>query len=99
MKARDTLAELVAINSVSANSNAEIVNYLQLCCEDSGFNVQRFSYTDENQIEKTNLVALAGASFADDLTAELALVGHTDTVPYDPSWTDATHLFEKDGKL
>src|SRR6185295_12121672 len=30
---------------------------------------------------------------------ELALVGHTDTVPFDPLWTEATTLTEKDGKL
>ncbi len=30
---------------------------------------------------------------------ELALVGHTDTVPYDPNWTEATNLTERDGKL
>jgi len=30
---------------------------------------------------------------------ELALVGHTDTVPYDPSWSEALQLTERDGKL
>jgi acetylornithine deacetylase len=30
---------------------------------------------------------------------ELALVGHTDTVPYDPNWSEATNLTERDGKL
>jgi acetylornithine deacetylase len=29
----------------------------------------------------------------------LALVGHTDTVPYDAGWTEATTLTERDGKL
>src|SRR5438309_617387 len=32
-------------------------------------------------------------------TVELALVGHTDTVPYDPNWTEALNLTESDGKL
>jgi acetylornithine deacetylase len=32
-------------------------------------------------------------------TVELALVGHTDTVPYDPTWTEALKLTESDGKL
>ncbi len=26
-------------------------------------------------------------------------MGHTDTVPYDPNWTEATNLTERDGKL
>jgi len=30
---------------------------------------------------------------------ELALVGHTDTVPYDPNWTEALQLTEGDGEL
>jgi acetylornithine deacetylase len=30
---------------------------------------------------------------------ELALVGHTDTVPFDPAWTDALQLVEVDQKL
>jgi hypothetical protein len=33
------------------------------------------------------------------LDVELALVGHTDTVPFDPNWSEATNLTERDGKL
>src|SRR6185295_19458638 len=32
-------------------------------------------------------------------TVELALVGHTDTVPFDQTWTDALRLSEKNEKL
>src|SRR5207247_5466032 len=32
-------------------------------------------------------------------TVELALVGHTDTVPYDPAWSEALKLTESAGKL
>ena len=96
---KKTLAELVAIDSVSARSNSEIVAYLTRRCEAAGFTTQRFHYLDEHGVEKTNLVALAGAEFSDDLNIELALVGHTDTVPYDPNWTEALNLTERDGKL
>src|SRR5689334_39130 len=99
MTPKQTLAELVAIDSVSARSNAEIVAYLTRRCETAGFTTQRFHYLDEHGVEKTNLVALAGAEFNDNLTIELALVGHTDTVPYDPNWTEALNLTERDGKL
>ena len=99
MKPQETLAELVRIDSVSARSNAEIVDYLTRRCEAAGFKTQRFGYLDEHGVEKINLVALAGAEFSQNLNIELALVGHTDTVPYDPNWTEALNLTERDGKL
>jgi len=99
MTAQETLAQLVAINSVSFNSNLQIVEYLEHRCQAAGFRVKRFSYLDENSIEKINVVALAGADFSGDSYAELALVGHTDTVPFDSNWSEATTLIERDGKL
>lgn len=94
-----TLSELVAIDSVSARSNAEIANYLTNRCEALGFSVKRFPYRDDNNLEKLNLIALAGADFSSKPSIELALVGHMDTVPYDPAWDAARTLTEKDGKL
>src|SRR5215218_9554456 len=89
------LADLVRINSVSTRSNAEIVAYLEQRCEAMGLITRRFPYMDEHGIEKINLIALTG----DVQEVELALVGHTDTVPYDPNWSEATNLTERDGKL
>jgi acetylornithine deacetylase len=94
-----TLAALVGIDSVSQRSNAQIADYLTHRCEALGMPVRRLPYIDEFGIEKNNLIALAGTEFSDATAVELALVGHTDTVPYDPTWTDATKLTEKDGKL
>src|SRR5262245_1086375 len=92
---KEILADLVRIDSVSSRSNVEIVEYLEKRCEALGLNTRRFPYVDEHGLEKINLVALT-----DDVTeVELALVGHTDTVPYDPNWTEATNLTERDGKL
>src|SRR5947209_12008180 len=99
MTVTETLAELVAIDSVSAQSNTDIISYLAGRCETLGLKVRRFSYIDAAAIEKTNLIALAGAEFSETTTVELALVGHTDVVPYDPSWRDATTLDERDHKL
>ena len=99
MSVQETLKELVAIDSVSSRSNTKVISYLEGRCEACGFTVKRFPHVDENGIEKTNLVALAGAEFSDKLAIELALVGHTDTVPYDPAWTEALQLTEKGGKL
>ena len=99
MTVTKTLSELVSIDSVSARSNVEIVDYLSKRCESLGLDVRRLPYTDEFGVGKINLIALTGAESSDTTTVELALVGHTDTVPYDPLWTDATKLTEQDGKL
>jgi acetylornithine deacetylase len=100
MTVQETLAELVAIDSVSARSNSTIVDYLSQRCEALGLRVKRFPYTDESGSEKINLIALAGTKFTEGPPeVELALVGHTDTVPYDPIWEDALRLTEREGKL
>ena len=92
---RQLLSELVRIDSVSSRSNLEIVDYLERRCQALNLITRRFPYRDEHGIEKINLIALT----ADVSEVELALVGHTDTVPYDPHWTEATSLTERDGKL
>ena len=92
---KETLAELVKIDSVSVRSNTEIIEYLERRCAQMNLVTQRFPYLDDFGVEKFNLVALSSAT----TEVELALVGHTDTVPYDPGWTDATNLTERDGKL
>jgi acetylornithine deacetylase len=99
MNVEQTLAELVSIDSVSSQSNRQIVDYLAGRCEALGLRARRFPYTDEFGVEKINLIALAGTDFSEQTEVELALVGHTDTVPYDPAWADATTLSERDGKL
>ncbi len=98
MTVKQTLAELVAIDSVSSRANAPVIDYLAERCASLGFSVQRFPYTDDNGVEKINLLAVAGPD-STNATVELALVGHTDTVPYDPNWTEALKLCERDGKL
>ena len=103
MKVRETLAELVRVDSVSARANGEIISYARARCEALGMSVRLFPYTDERGTEKLNMVAFAGPSSAGPADsppeAELALVGHTDTVPYDPAWTGALSLTEHEGKL
>src|SRR6186997_381830 len=94
---KQTLADLVAFNSVSARANGLIIDYLAKRCAALGFSVQRFPYSDDNGVEKTNLLAVAGP--ATNSNVQLALVGHTDTVPYDPNWTEALQLNEREGKL
>ena len=107
MTVEDTLADLVAIDSVSSLSNREIISYLEKRCEDLGLATQRFPAIDENGVEKINLLAIdpnpskapSSLRSAGALQIELALVGHTDTVPYDPNWKEALALTEREGKL
>lgn len=99
MTLKETLAELVAIDSVSSRTNSPIIGYLAARCAALGLSMQRFPYTDDNGIEKINLLAVAGANLREDRGLELVLVGHTDTVPYDPNWKKALTLGERAGKL
>jgi acetylornithine deacetylase len=99
MTVRETLADLVAIDSVSAVSNAKIIDYLEERCHRIGLTFKRFPYTDDTGTDKINLVAVTGAEYSGTPEVELALVGHTDTVPYDPNWSDALRLQERDEKL
>ncbi|MEK6334237.1 MAG: acetylornithine deacetylase [Acidobacteriota bacterium] len=99
MTVEETLAQLVAIDSVSRRSNAEIIAYLAARCETAGFAIKRLPHLDETGAEKINLVALHDPQGEANSAVELALVGHTDTVPYDSTWTEALQLTEKDGRL
>jgi len=96
MTLQQTLTDLVAIDSVSSRTNQQVISYLEAKCQSLGFQTERQLHTDESGVAKINLIAKTAAN--DDLT-ELVLVGHTDTVPFDPQWTDALRLKEKDGKL
>ena len=85
--------------------------YLAARCEAAGLKVKSLPYTDESGVEKLNLVAQTSVCDSTDqtptldsqaeacATVELALVGHTDTGPYDPSWSEALPQTERDGKL
>jgi acetylornithine deacetylase len=99
MTATDTLAELVRIDSVSSRPNAEIISYLSARCEAMGLAVRTLPYIDDAGDEKLNIIAVSQALSESPPAVELALVGHTDTVPYDPAWQDATNLSERDGNL
>ena len=76
-----------------------VVRYARQRCEAVGLDVKRLPYTDAGGVEKLNLIALSGIGFSDKTAVELALVGHTDTVPYDRNWSAALQLTESEGKL
>lgn len=88
------LAELVKVDSTSSRSNAPVLDVLEPRLRALGFSTERHAYLDDAGQPKANLLAHRGEGLP-----ELALVGHTDCVPFDPSWTGALTLTERDGKL
>ena len=99
MSVENILAELVRIDSRSSVSNAAVVDYVLPRVEALGFRPRLLPYEDERGVKKTQLVALYPKDFEDGGRVELALVGHTDTVPFDPAWREALVLTEREGRL
>jgi acetylornithine deacetylase len=99
MGVEETLAELVAVDSTSSRSNAEVVRLLAARAEAAGMSARLLPYADEQGVEKQQLVAVYPRDFEDGGEVELALVGHTDTVPFDPAWAEALRLTERGGNL
>jgi acetylornithine deacetylase len=99
MSVEEILAGLVAIDSTSSRPNAELIKHVLPRVEALGLGTRVLPYTDERGVEKTQLVAVHPKNFEDGGRVELALVGHTDTVPFDPAWGEALKLTEREGKL
>lgn len=68
--------DLVAIDSVSQRSNAEVSNYLEALLARCGFEVERLEYEDVNGELKVSLVAKKGAG-----PGGFGFFSHSDTVP------------------
>ena len=93
------LQELVAIPTISSQSNRTLVEWLQRFFEPIGWHERVFSYTDADGNEKLNLIVSPEPLEEGTIQAELAIVCHTDTVPYVAAWQDATQLREENGML
>src|SRR5919197_2943744 len=99
MSVESTLAEFVRIDSRSSVSNLALINHLLPRVEAAGLCPRLFPYADERGVKKFNLVAVHPKTLEDGGEVELAIVGHTDTVPFDPAWAEALTLTECGGKL
>lgn len=88
------LAELVKVDSTSARPNAPMLDLLEPRLVALGFSTERCPYRDDAGQPKANLLARLGEGLP-----ELALVGHTDCVPFDPAWSEALTLTRREGKL
>src|SRR6266545_1207096 len=89
------LRSLVAIDSTSSRSNLPVLDRLEDAARALGFETRRATWVDENGVDKGNLVCRRGP----DAPGGLALVGHTDCVPFDPEWNEALAGAERDGKV
>lgn len=87
------LEELVRIDSTSHVSNVSMIEKLEATLQGLGFSTERQRAPQD--VVKENLIALAGPEAAPGL----ALVGHTDTVPFDPAWANALDPVVREGRL
>jgi len=78
------LRELVAVDSTSARSNLPMLDVLERHARGLGLSTRRLSWTDGAGVAKANLIASRGGE-----KGGLALVGHSDCVPFDPAWEGA----------
>lgn len=90
----ELLRELVAVDSTSSRSNLPIIVLLMRHLTSMGFECRLQRYRDEGGVEKANLIGQVGEGIP-----ELALIGHSDCVPYESSWLGALTLTSKDGRL
>src|SRR5512145_1173886 len=95
MDAVPLLRSLVALDSTSSRSNLPVLDLLEDRARALGFETARATWVDEAGVDKGNLVCRRGP----DGRGGLALVGHTDCVPFDPEWIEALAGAERDGKI
>ena len=91
------LLDLVAIPSVSAMNNRAMIDYVVASLDSNTWETHIDSYADSAGTSKTNLIALTRN--AASRRAELALVCHSDTVPFEANWQEAVHPAIRDGRL
>ena len=91
---RRILADLIAFDTVSRNSNLALIDYVRQLLADLGVESE---LTHDDEGRKANLYATIGPGSR----GGIALSGHTDVVPVDDqTWaSDQFQLSERDGKL
>ena len=93
------LSNLIRIPSPSFLSNRPIIDYAVAALAKVQWHCREMTYRDAAGIEKVNLIAAPPHQDLNDITAELALMCHTDTVPYSSDWPQALEPFVADGLL
>ena len=90
----ELLCKLIEIDSTSSLSNLPMIEFLEREARARGFGTRRQEWTDAQGVAKANLIAVRGPS-----QPAVALVGHTDCVPFDPAWEGALKPEIREGKL
>ncbi len=93
MNVQELTRDLVAIPSVSRNTNKEVADRSEAALLEAGFSVERLFYIDDTGVEKFNLVGKKG-----DGDGGLGFFSHNDTVPGDEGWEPYAPRVE-DGRL
>ena len=93
------LFNLIRIPSVSSISNRPIVDYAGQVLHQARWQIRELIYRDAAGIEKVNLIAAPPGQDPYNAAVELALMCHTDTVPYSTDWRRALEPFVADGLL
>ena len=93
-RAKALLAELVAFDTTSRNSNLALIGWIEARLKELGARCERIASPDG---AKANLHAVIGP----DIDGGVVLSGHTDVVPVDgQAWSsDPFDLTERDGRL
>lgn len=92
MKLIDMTQDLIRMNSVSDQSNEEVITYIQKELEALDFTTELLRYNDSDGIEKMNLVAKLGEG-----EGGLAFLCHSDTVPgQEEDWDPFEPIIKED---
>ena len=81
----DYAIRLIAVPSVSAQSNSAVSNVVDACLKELGFQTEVQEFRDPNGVPKVNVVGKLGSG-----TGGLAYFAHTDVVPVD-TWSVNDH--------
>jgi acetylornithine deacetylase len=80
MNAIELTQKLIGYNTVSPNSNVDVMEFLKEQMQQIGCEVEWIEYLDENSVRKVNLIGRKGGN-GNSGNRGLALLGHIDTVP------------------
>lgn len=93
------LSNLIRIPSPSFLSNRPIIDYAVNALREAQWHSREIIYQDAAGVEKVNLIAAPAHQDLDDIAVELALMCHTDTVPYATDWPQALEPHVAEGLL
>jgi acetylornithine deacetylase len=89
LTAAEHLSNLIQIPSVSVLSNRPVIAYASAVFNAQRWTIREDAYADDSGVEKVNLIAAPPGQNVAEPAVNLALLCHTDTVPYADNWQNA----------